>query len=138
MQEKNELIKEWLIKAEHDLGTAEITFLHLPNYKDTISFHCQQAVEKYLKCYLAFLDIPFPKTHSLVLLLDLLNEKDKMTEEFYEMAEQLQAFAIEVRYPSGRYIPKDFDIQKSIRAAKIFRETILSKINMLHFKENEK
>lgn len=45
---KLELIKQWIIKADHDLGIAEITLKHIPEYKDTISFHCQQAAKKYL------------------------------------------------------------------------------------------
>ena len=49
----------WITKADHDLGTAVLTFLHIPDYKDTVTFHCQQAVEKYLKAYLIFLDIEF-------------------------------------------------------------------------------
>jgi HEPN domain-containing protein len=39
----------WIAKADHDLGTAMITFLHIPDFYDTVTFHCQQAVEKYLK-----------------------------------------------------------------------------------------
>jgi HEPN domain-containing protein len=46
-------IKQWIIKGDHDFGTAKVTYLHIPEYFDTITFHCQQAVEKYLKkdCY---------------------------------------------------------------------------------------
>jgi hypothetical protein len=46
MNEKTETIKKWFEKADHDLGTAQLTFLHIPEYRDAISFHCQQAVEK--------------------------------------------------------------------------------------------
>lgn len=49
MNEPIEEIKEWIEKAYHDLGSAKIIYLHLPEYFDTIAFHCQQAVEKYIK-----------------------------------------------------------------------------------------
>lgn len=47
-----EEIKQWIVKGDHDLGTAKVTYLHIPEYLDTVTFHCQQAVEKYLKAYL--------------------------------------------------------------------------------------
>ena len=38
---KLELIKQWIIKADHDLGTSEITLKHILECKDNISIHCQ-------------------------------------------------------------------------------------------------
>ncbi len=38
-------------------------------YTSTICFHAQQAVEKYLKAFLAFHDIDFPRTHDVDYLL---------------------------------------------------------------------
>ena len=46
MSEKANEIKKWVIKGDHDLGTAKITYIHIPEYLDTVTFHCQQAVEK--------------------------------------------------------------------------------------------
>jgi HEPN domain-containing protein len=59
MSEKIDIVKQWIEKADHDLGTAQVTYLYLPKYRDTIAFHCQQAAEKYLKGFLLFLDISF-------------------------------------------------------------------------------
>ena len=39
-------IKKWVTKGDHDLGTAKVTFQHIPEYLDTVTFHCQQAAEK--------------------------------------------------------------------------------------------
>lgn len=55
MNGHKELIGEWIDKADHDLGSAKLIFLHIPEYFDTIAFHCQQATEKYLKATLVFL-----------------------------------------------------------------------------------
>lgn len=46
------LIKQWHIKAENDLTTANNEFKANETVTDAICFHSQQAVEKYLKSYL--------------------------------------------------------------------------------------
>lgn len=52
MNERIDDIQAWIEKADHDLGTAKIVFMHIPEYYDIIAFHCQQAVEKYIKALL--------------------------------------------------------------------------------------
>ena len=99
MGNKAELIREWMHKAEHDLGMAELALENRPDYTDSICFHCQQAGEKYLKAYLVFLDIRFERKHNLGYLLDLINEKEKVPEELYDLAENLEDYAVEARYP---------------------------------------
>lgn len=69
MNEKLKVIKSWVEKGDHDLGTTKITYLHIPKYRDTIVFHCQQAVEKYLKSYLIFQEIFMTKPPSCKTLL---------------------------------------------------------------------
>jgi hypothetical protein len=46
--EKNHLF-QWIEKAEHDLIAAKLIVDHQPLILDIACFHCQQAVEKYLK-----------------------------------------------------------------------------------------
>ena len=59
------LTKEWFKKAEHDLLNAEIVLNSGKNQLplDTVCFHCQQAVEEYLKGFLVYHGVDFPKTH---------------------------------------------------------------------------
>ena len=73
MNEVNDKVSAWLLKADHDLGSAKLIFLHIPNYSDTIAFHCQQAVEKYIKAVLLYYKINCQRSHDLVYLLDLLS-----------------------------------------------------------------
>jgi len=47
MKDQSDKIRQCIVKGDHDLGTAKITYLHIPEYIDTITFHCQQAVENY-------------------------------------------------------------------------------------------
>ncbi|MFH1963298.1 MAG: HEPN domain-containing protein [bacterium] len=124
-----ELIKEWIHKAKHDLGMAGLALENKPEYTDSICFHCQQTVEKYLKAYLVFLDIRFEKKHGLSYLLDLINEKEKVSDEFYEMLENLEDYAVEIRYPDDWFEPTLDEAKDVYEIAKKVEEFVLEKIN---------
>ena len=64
---------EWVGKAEGDFATLEreTRARKAPNY-DGVCFHAQQCAEKYLKALLVEADLPFLRTHDLVVLLDQL------------------------------------------------------------------
>ena len=47
-----DLVKKWIEKADKDLLTAERELSFADPITESICFHCQQAVEKYLKAYL--------------------------------------------------------------------------------------
>ncbi|MQL51620.1 HEPN domain-containing protein [Desulfofundulus thermobenzoicus] len=61
MKDKNELAKGWVLKAESDLATAR-RMLASEGPFDTACFHCQQAIEKFLKAFLAFQGQQIPRT----------------------------------------------------------------------------
>ena len=62
---------EWLTKARDDLTTVGLLRV-FDEYPAVVAcFHCQQAVEKSLKAFLAARDIPFLYRHDLGYLLDL-------------------------------------------------------------------
>ena len=63
------VIREWLSKADNDLKNAVHTLTmgkECPT--DTVCFHAQQCVEKYIKALLVFRATPFPKTHNIRVL----------------------------------------------------------------------
>ena len=66
----NPITREWVDKAEGDFASAqrELRARKSPNF-DAACFHC---IEKYLKARLHEVKIPFPKTHNLLTLLNLL------------------------------------------------------------------
>jgi HEPN domain-containing protein len=46
----DELVNEWLAKAEEDYRTMEALYNHSPSeFANSICFHAQQCAEKYLK-----------------------------------------------------------------------------------------
>ena len=97
MNDPIEEIKEWIEKADHDLGSAKIIYLHLPDYFDTIAFHCQQAVEKYIKAMLIFYKIEFLRSHDLIYLLELLSRKIDVDESRFKKAFTLNNFGVQIR-----------------------------------------
>ena len=129
MSAKADLVEEWTLKADHDLGVAGLTLEHGPEFIDAICFHSQQAVEKYLKGYLTYLDVIFRKSHSLVYLLDILDDKEEVSQEVYEMAEKLEGYAVELRYPDSRHNPTLEEAREAHEIAGYFRAMVLEKIS---------
>jgi len=69
VEARRELVRAWLAKALHDLGTARKAAADPDPYLDTAVYHCQQVAEKSLKAFLTFHDVLFDKTHNLGSLL---------------------------------------------------------------------
>jgi len=128
MNEIIEIVKRWIENADHDLGTALITYHHIPKYKDTIAFHCQQAVEKYLKAYLLKLGLPLKKTHDLVYLLEQIDRKEKVAYGWFEKVLVLQDFSVEIRYPDQVIDLSEEDIKTAIKTAWLFRKMVLERV----------
>lgn len=130
MNDVSKIIKEWIEKADHDLGSAKLIYLHIPDYFDTIAFHCQQAAEKYLKSMLEHFGVEFQRTHNLVYLLDLLAQKISVSEEIYDKAILLNGFAVQIRYPDNTiYLTKD-ELETSINISQEFRELAIKTIGI--------
>lgn len=130
MNESIEEIVKWIIKGDHDLGTAKITYFHISEYLDTVTFHCQQAVEKYLKAYLIFQNESFRFTHDLVYLLDLITRNDSDFENYYDEVSELQGYAVEIRYPNEIIYLSDEKVQKALIIARNIRDFVTSKMNL--------
>ena len=116
-----ENINEWIEKADHDLGSAKIIYLHLPDYFDTIAFHCQQAVEKYLKALLVSYGIGFLRSHDLIYLLELLSEKVEVEDSTFQKAFTLNGFGVQIRYPNKIIKLTKAEIETAIQIAEEFR-----------------
>ena len=68
---KRELYEKWMRRADEDLAVAEQLLSDGVPYFGSIGFHAQQAAEKFLKAFLVWHQIEFPKTHDLSQLLQL-------------------------------------------------------------------
>lgn len=130
MNEQIEEIKDWIEKADHDLGSAKIIYLHLPDYFDTIAFHCQQAVEKYIKAILVFHEIEFRKSHDLVYLLELLSRKIEIDETKFRKAFTLNNFAVQIRYPIKIIKLTKDELEMAIQIAEEFQKFSLELVGL--------
>jgi HEPN domain-containing protein len=117
--------REWIEKADHDLGSAKVIYLHLPDYFDTIAFHCQQAAEKYIKAVLFFNRIEFQRSHDLIYLLELLSRNIEINENWYKIAVSLNSFSVQIRYPNTIIKLSKEEIESSIQIAEDFRKFAL-------------
>ena len=60
------IIQQWVQKAESDFTSAKKLFTVSENCSyDTVCFHAQQCVEKYIKALLLHHRINFPKSHDI-------------------------------------------------------------------------
>jgi HEPN domain-containing protein len=91
---------EWVGKAEGDFATVEreTRARKAPNY-DGVCFHAQQCAEKYLKALVVGVDLPFLRTHDLVVLLDQLLPLYPLWEVYRSDLAYLSEFAVSFRYP---------------------------------------
>jgi HEPN domain-containing protein len=116
------IVNTWIEKADHDLGSAKLLFQHLPGYFDTIAFHCQQAVEKYIKASLIYLEIEFQRSHDLPYLLEILSRKVEIKPEIFDKAILLNGFSVEIRYPNQIIHLTEDELKYAISIADDFRQ----------------
>lgn len=91
--------KDWLRFAESDLEIARIDRPPIVML-ETLCFHAQQAAEKAIKAVLITSAIPFPKTHNIRVLLDLLPLNLNIPDEVQE-ATILTDYSVMTRYPGA-------------------------------------
>jgi HEPN domain-containing protein len=91
----------WLERARSDLALARAA-LRLPDVLlEDACFHTQQCAEKALKALLLARGIPFPRTHVVETLLDLLGASGLTVPANVDEALVLSQYAVETRYPGA-------------------------------------
>ena len=118
------VIREWIEKAENDLKTAAHTLeMGDDAPTDTICFHAQQCVEKYLKAILVARRTPFPKTHDLTKIVGLL-PADARPGLPREEQDVLTSYATVTLYPGG-YDPITLaEAERAVGIARRVREEV--------------
>ncbi|MCK6630024.1 MAG: HEPN domain-containing protein [Anaerolineae bacterium] len=84
-------------KAESDLAAVHRTITSEGPY-DTGLFHCQQAVEKYLKALLAVHNINYPKIHDVTVLAELGEPFCPALSSLSFSLAEFNPFAVTIRY----------------------------------------
>jgi HEPN domain-containing protein len=94
-----EIPQEWIRHAMSDLRMAEIALDNPGILFEDACFHAQQCAEKALKALLTHLDISFPRTHAIEVLLDLLSSSGIEVPPIIDVADVLSQYAVQTRYP---------------------------------------
>lgn len=124
----DELVKEWLRKADNDLLNAENNLNSERVPTDTVCFHCQQCAEKYLKAYLVYRKIEFPNIHNLLRLMELCKESDETFETLRNYLLILNDYAVEIRYPDDWYEPGIDDAREAFENSQKVKTFIMGKL----------
>ncbi len=126
-----EILRQWVRKAEHDLEAARrIIAVEEGCPFDTACFHCQQAVEKYLKALLTLPGIPAPRTHDLEQLLALLPPDNQLSIPTSTLV-AMNPYAVDVRYADDWREPVSEDAKRALEIA----ETVRAEVRRLLPKE---
>jgi HEPN domain-containing protein len=114
------VVREWVLKAESDLKTASHTLkLGKECPTDTVCFHAQQCVEKYLKALLVMGNQDFPKTHDIRLLASMLPPA-RLPQIAPNERRALTNYAAAARYPGWPMIPLK-EAREAVRIARRVR-----------------
>jgi HEPN domain-containing protein len=121
---KREFLRQWLEKAEGDWNLCHRLLGDPEPPTEAIAFHAQQAVEKYLKAFLTWHQVEFPKTHDIKRLLELVNSCDPPLAEGLSDTTALSIYAVEYRYP-GEYPPVTTDdAARAVAMADLVRDQV--------------
>ncbi len=126
---KEEIVLRWLRKAGNDLKVIQrlIDFKDAP--KDLLCFHCQQAIEKYLKAYLTWVDVRVGKIHDLETILNLCIEKDKQFEKLdKDKIPKLTIYATEIRYPEEEIEVSAEEMKEAYDTAKKVKDFVIRRL----------
>lgn len=105
----------WIMYAKSDLELAR-TGTSPSVLFETLAFHAQQAAEKAVKALLIARSVPFPRTHSIRTLLELLPAEIDIPDEVFD-ARILTEYAVSSRYPGGWEPLDEEDLDKAVQMA---------------------
>jgi HEPN domain-containing protein len=123
---KSQLVKHWLIRAQHDLASARLLAASEPALLDTAIYHCQQAAEKAIKGYLVFFDQDFERTHDLEILIRYAVPFERNFSTWIDKGRQLSPYATLYRYPGLAIEPTREQFDQALATADGFYHFVLS------------
>ena len=125
MDEKIEILQQWLDRGKEELGVAEyISVNYHPTPAETICYLCQQSAEKYLKAFIFSNDIEPEKTHDLKDLLDVCIKFNAEFSVLLAKATMLTDYAVMPRYPNELNITEE-DMKTALANAKAIQEFVV-------------
>ena len=123
----DDIVQLWIVKADNDIRTIEHEFDAKDTVTDTVCYHSQQAVEKYLKLYLVHNNVEPPKSHNIFMLI---KECERIDPSFSELENTayLSDYAVELRYPDNFHLPDIDEAKEAFVDALRVKKFVLPKI----------
>jgi HEPN domain-containing protein len=119
-----EVLRQWVRKAENDLeAVRRIMVVEEGCPCDTACFHCQQAIEKYLKALLTLAGVPALHTHDLEKLLALLPLDLQLSVPVTSLV-AINPYAVQVRYADDWREPSRSDAIQALALAQQVRTQV--------------
>jgi len=126
-----EIVGLWCLKADNDLKAGKDELATGNPATDTVCFHMQQCVEKYLKAFLVSNGKEITPTHNLALVIQQCINIDPSFERLKLInVALLTAYAVDLRYPDNFYMPTEPESQKAVGIAEDVRNFVLTKIKL--------
>jgi HEPN domain-containing protein len=108
---------EWLEYSKRNIQAAEILFRE-NHYTDVIAVELHQGVEKAFKSLLALQGIKIPRTHDLLVLVDLISKSIDFDTKWNDDLLVINDYYQTERYPGPRYeLPDRNEIEHSLMVA---------------------
>ncbi len=107
----------WLARAKSNLKIADLGSGHPGIFLEDLCFDAQQAAEKALKAVCVHHNLDFPKTHSLVILMDIIESAGLQIPPEVKAAAGLTSYAVQVRYPGWGEEVTDEEYQSALELA---------------------
>ncbi|MCY4567219.1 MAG: HEPN domain-containing protein, partial [Candidatus Poribacteria bacterium] len=124
----NLLTLEWIEKAEEDYDMAALARQASRPFHNSICFHAQQCIEKYLKAWLQETDVPVPRTHDLeellVLIVPTLPDWSQWQPDFKRITE----YAVNSRYPGDSATAED--TEHAMRICDAVRQAVRASLKL--------
>ncbi len=126
MKESSKLALQWIAIGDEDLDAARILIENKGSFR-TVGFHCQQAVEKFLKAFLVYSEVKFPRIHDLTELYKLCADIDSSVQLDLDYLINLTEYAVEMRYSVNPEIDEE-SLYSGYNYVQTVRSTIFNKV----------
>lgn len=93
--------EEWFVRGDHDIETADLLY-HKRGHMDSVAYHIQQAIEKYLKGYLVLNGKRPPRIHELDTILNHVIAFDDSLTDSLDLCEKVRCTTSKPVIPLGR------------------------------------
>lgn len=123
----NSQVQAWLDKAEEDWLAGNWLLEKASPVTTPALFHLQQCVEKLLKAYLISRSIDFERKHDLGYLLLLAEDKEFVS--YRDLVDELNPFAVEIRYPGDLPVFSKEAARRILDRVGEFRSVVLTCID---------